>query len=175
MYGKYQKRNSGFTLVELMVTVAIMAVLAALAAPSFIGLIERWRVRGAVESLQSTLYYARSEAIKRGGGVVLQKSANGTDGCQQAAADQEWGCGWSVNASGAMLRVMPPPTKVNVTRKPSSSSMSFDRYGMAGSNSTSSFVLSPAGSGVSSPATTTLCMSAGGRFKTVSGEVECTD
>ena len=61
----------GFTAIELMVTIGIAAILAALAAPSFTGLMERWRVRQAAEGLQSTLYYARSEAIKRGGNVVM--------------------------------------------------------------------------------------------------------
>ena len=37
----------GFTAIELMVTIGIAAILAALAAPSFTGLMERWRVRHA--------------------------------------------------------------------------------------------------------------------------------
>ncbi|MGL6206135.1 MAG: pilus assembly FimT family protein, partial [Giesbergeria sp.] len=64
-------RQHGFTAIELMVVVAIVAVLAALAAPSFTPLIERWRVRQAAENLTSSLYFARSEAIKRGGGIAL--------------------------------------------------------------------------------------------------------
>ena len=49
----------GFTAIELMVVVSIVAILAALAGPSFAPLIERWRVRDAAEGLTSTLYYAR--------------------------------------------------------------------------------------------------------------------
>jgi type IV fimbrial biogenesis protein FimT len=60
--------SRGFTAIELMVTVAILAVLAGIAAPSFNPIIERWRVRQVSEELQSTLYFARSEAVKRGGG-----------------------------------------------------------------------------------------------------------
>ena len=63
----------GFTAIELMVVVAILAVLTTLAAPSFHLIIERWRVRQTVEGLQSTLQYARSEAVRRGGGVFIQK------------------------------------------------------------------------------------------------------
>ena len=83
------RRMRGFTLLEVMVVVAIIAVLAALAGPSFTPLIERWRVRQAVENLQSTLFYARSEAIKRGGNVSIRKTANG-DGCTNASANTQW-------------------------------------------------------------------------------------
>src|SRR5690606_27010438 len=46
------QRARGFTLLEVMVVVAIVAVLAAIAAPGFNPLIERWRVRQAVDGLQ---------------------------------------------------------------------------------------------------------------------------
>lgn len=64
--------QNGFTAIELMVVVSIVAILAALATPSFTPLIERWRVRSAAEDLTSTIYYARSEAIKRGGGITVE-------------------------------------------------------------------------------------------------------
>lgn len=75
----------GFTMIELMVTIAVLAILAAIAAPSFTSTIERWRVRGTIEDLQSSIYLARSEAIKRGGGIQI-KPISGTD----------WSSGWKV-------------------------------------------------------------------------------
>lgn len=63
MRGKAQQR--GFTLIELMVTVAIMAILAAIAYPSFTDLIARNRLKGAAEGLFGDLEFAKSEAIKR--------------------------------------------------------------------------------------------------------------
>lgn len=172
----------GFTAIELMVTIAIAAILAALAAPSFTGLMENWRVRQATEELQNTLYYARSEAIKRGGDVVLRKNPQNTDGCQEAGATQKWGCGWFVfvdsndngtrQASEELLQTIPPPNKLNIMRDPAGNILRFDRYGMAGGNMLS-FTISPVGPDTTSPATRTLCMARGGRIRVLAGEVTC--
>ncbi|WP_404299870.1 GspH/FimT family pseudopilin [Alicycliphilus denitrificans] len=172
----------GFTAIELMVVIAIVAVLASLAAPSFTSTIERWRVRQAAEELQSSIYYARSEAIKRGGNVTMRKHPQGTDGCQEAGTTQEWGCGWFIfvdsnndgtrQTSEELLQTIPPPNRLNIMRKPTGNFLRFDRYGMTGGNMLS-FTLSPAGPGVTSPATRTLCMSSGGRIRIREGEVIC--
>ena len=174
--------SRGFTAIELMVVVAILAILAALAAPSFTPLIENWRVRQATGDLQSTLYYARSEAIKRGGGVVLRRNPQNTDGCQEADTTQKWGCGWFVvldstsdgsrQASEELLQTVPPPRNLNVMRKPSGNFLRFDRYGMAGGHMVG-FTISPVGPDTTSPATRTLCMASGGRIRILEGEVEC--
>ena len=86
----------GFTSIELMVVTGIVAVLAALAGPSFSLMIESWRVRDATESLRSTLMLARSEAIKHGGQVAIEKLPNNTNGCTSASSNQDWDCGWII-------------------------------------------------------------------------------
>ena len=86
----------GFTAIELLIVITILAVLTALAGPSFGPLIERWRTNQAVNNMTSTLYAARSEAIKRGGKVSVRKIANGTEGCTFASTNQEWSCGWVI-------------------------------------------------------------------------------
>jgi len=166
----------GFTAIELMVTIGIAAILAALAAPSFTGLMERWRVRQAAEGLQSTLYYARSEAMKRGGNVVMQKLPNGTNGCS-ALTTQEWSCGWVVcadtNGNGAcgnsepVLQRVDAPINLDVMRTGNGASVAFNRWGMPGS--WLGFSIQPHDQ-PASDAIRGVCMSSGGRVRVIPSE-----
>lgn len=72
-------RNSGFTLVELMVTVAVVAILASIAAPSFSEMIKNNRLAAVANDLTADLMFARSEATKRGVSVTLCASSTGTE------------------------------------------------------------------------------------------------
>ena len=156
---------SGFTLIETLIVTAIAAVLIALAAPSFGTTIDRWRVRKAVESMTSTLYYARSEAIKRGGGVGIQKNPKTTPGCTLANTNQEWGCGWFIfvdsNSEGKWKKGGEIMQSITV-----------DRYGMMSGLNAKGFTFSPEPTGVSSSATRTICMASGGRIRVLE-EASC--
>jgi type IV fimbrial biogenesis protein FimT len=65
----------GFTLVELLIVVALIGVLAALGAPAFTKMMERGRLRGAAEGVFSDLQLARTEAIKRNAEVWVTFSS----------------------------------------------------------------------------------------------------
>lgn len=72
-----QRRARGFTLLEMLVVMAIAAVLAGIAIPSLAGMMNSIKLSSASNSFLSYLHLARSEAIKRNSRVALCKSADG--------------------------------------------------------------------------------------------------
>ena len=60
-----RQKNTGMTLIEVMVVVAIIGIIVAIAAPSFSTMLEKQRIKGAAEAVLADLRWARAEAIKR--------------------------------------------------------------------------------------------------------------
>ncbi len=171
--------NDGFTAIELMVTLAVTAILVVLAAPSFKPLFERWRVGSAVDQLKTTLFYARSEAIKRGGRVAIQKLPNNTNGCTTASTNTDWDCGWFVcedtNSNGKctssepVLQRVDAPAGVQVSRTGGAESIKLNRWGLV-DGAWLGFSIVPVNQSSANPAAKGLCMSAGGRIRIISSE-----
>lgn len=164
---------------EVVVVVAVLGILAALAGPSFISTIERWRIRQAAEDLTSTIYYARSEAIKRSGRVVIQKLPNNTNGCTTASSARDWDCGWFVyadtNGNGtrdtgeSILQRYDAPTNVQVTRTGGADSIKLNRWGLV-DGAWLGFSLVPLNKSTSDPSARGVCMSSGGRIRVIPPE-----
>ncbi len=103
----------GFTLLELMTAIAVMAVLLSVGVPSFVQIIRNNRITAQTNELVSALNVARSESIKRGIPVSVCSSTNGTS----CAGSATWGTGWiaftdsgaagQVNAGDEVLQVWP--------------------------------------------------------------------
>lgn len=83
-------RQRGFTLLELISSISITAVLTTTAIPAFSGLLQRNRITTEINTFVSHLHYARSEAVKRGERVVICRSADG----QNCARTEGWHKGW---------------------------------------------------------------------------------
>lgn len=94
------KSIRGFTMVELMVAMAVMAIVVSLAVPGFQGTTSRTRIAAAAADFLASINYVRSESIRLGRSVTLCKSSDGA-GCSDTA---EWEQGWIAfvddNASG---------------------------------------------------------------------------
>ena len=87
------RSQQGFTIIELMVTLAVLAVVLGIAIPSFKGQIERNSSLGLGEEFVSALNFARTEAIKRRGEVSICASNAANNACATSA---DWANGWLV-------------------------------------------------------------------------------
>jgi type IV fimbrial biogenesis protein FimT len=85
-------KQSGATLLELMVVLAVSSILLGIGVPSFIGLANSSRLTSATNELVASLHLARSEAIKRNSRTVMCTSATGTS----CVASGGWQQGWLV-------------------------------------------------------------------------------
>jgi type IV fimbrial biogenesis protein FimT len=82
----------GYSLVELLLVLSIVAVLTAMAAPALTGIAASYRLYGAAEAFAQSLSLTRSEAIKRNARVVMCKSRTGL-ACE---TESGWESGWLV-------------------------------------------------------------------------------
>lgn len=109
------RRVSGFTLVEMMVVVAILVILASIALPSFGPMIANNRIVANTNDLVADLALARSEAAKRGGTTVVTVCAS-SDG-SSCSGSTDWSAGRLVFVDGGPLQgVVDGTDSTNVLR-----------------------------------------------------------
>ena len=100
--------NRGFTLLELLVTIAVAAILLAIAIPSYLGMVQRNTIAANANDLVGDFNYARSEAVTRGQPVNVGASSNQTSCC-----GGNWDEGWIIFAPAAGTTA---PTNDNILR-----------------------------------------------------------
>ena len=161
----------GFTLIELMVTISILAILAAVAVPNFQSTIEAAKHRGVISDLNASIALARSEAVKRGVPVVVAAKVAGANGL---------GKGWRIFVDDpANAGVFSASTPLLLDQAPYDNSVTVGLGTMAGASELLTFaaagnvVLGAAGTGnrlivsTGSGSRGTLCLAFGGRSRYV--------
>ena len=185
--------QGGFTLVELLVTLSIVAILTAIGIPSYISFITSSNIAAESTALMGDLQFARSQAIKQGQVVsICTAYTNGTPGAYACAGTTDWKIyGWVVytgNTTGiipaaSFLRIQKPFTTTDTINSGSTTTAyqwCFNSFGFPSVNynngSTNQCILSTTlkGSVTVAPASgtvtsQTVCVSSVGSMQSVAG------
>jgi type IV fimbrial biogenesis protein FimT len=128
--GRSGRANSGFTLIELMVTILVAAILLTVAVPAFQNFLQNDRQWTTANSLVMSLNAARSEAIKQDTAVSVCPTTNGT----ACSAASPWSQGWivlsSASGSTAVLTVPALDTGTTLTEASGLTAVTFLSTGM---------------------------------------------
>lgn len=111
-------RGRGLTLVELLVTLTVLAILLAMGVPSFQTFLARRAVAAQTELFMSSLRFARTESVKSGVPVTMCITTNAdasSPTCSGAVGADGWATGWlifsdydgngTINGADTLLRV----------------------------------------------------------------------
>jgi type IV fimbrial biogenesis protein FimT len=134
MKAQSARQKRGFTLVEMLVAMAVLAVLLALAAPSFTNAGLPSKLRSVANSLVGAAQLARSEAIKRDAVVTLCVSADGA-----TCGAGNWSQGWIVTTGGGatpLQSVQSAPTGFRVTPAGGAVALTFQPSGVGATTET---------------------------------------
>jgi type IV fimbrial biogenesis protein FimT len=131
------KTEFGMTLVELLVTVTLVAILLVVGLPSYQSITTTNRMAAEMNALISDLQYARGEAVKEGQPVTMCASSNGT-ACSNST---NWANGWlifsdangnrSVNTGEAVLRIQSALGSTDTLTSSSLQAVTFNRNGFS--------------------------------------------
>jgi type IV fimbrial biogenesis protein FimT len=114
MQSKSTGAEAGFTMIELLTVVSIVAIMAAVGIPSMLDMVRSAQVRSATSQLYDAIILARSEAVKRNIQVDVQPGTACVDPASNNTAD--WKTGWLVQVSscGELLQQFPATTNTNI-------------------------------------------------------------
>ncbi len=171
MTNQIKKPESGFTLIEMLITITIIGILTNAGAPSYNDYLAKKRIQQSERFLSSALNLARSEAVKRNARVYVVPSDA-----------SNWESGWAITSSSTKtyaqclsngtdcVIVQQALDNVNISGAPAS--VIYTGAGRLVTGTTASFVLCPLGSH-SSTELKTVAVSASGRPRISSATEGC--
>lgn len=120
----------GITLIEILITLALIAILLAWAVPDFVGLYQRNVLTSEANTLLTHLMHTRSEAVKRNLPVVICRSEDGYSCLRSTSSRADWGVGWLIYANTDDDKVRDPAEPVIRVgnRLPSNISLHFNQW-----------------------------------------------
>lgn len=137
-----ERSETGFTLVELIVTVSIAGILTSVALSSFTGIVADQRVKGVATDLYVALSKARSEALKRNANVTLSpKTAS------------QWTAGWQIPDPADATRILDDHAAITNVTITGPANVAYRSSGRISGTTTPTFDISATGT------STHLCVS----------------
>ncbi|HEY9024423.1 MAG TPA: GspH/FimT family pseudopilin [Burkholderiaceae bacterium] len=175
-----RRPRAGFTLVELMVTIAIVAIVAALGVPSFMRVLARHAINSQAEELQDAVRIGRNEAMKRSGPVVLCRTeeTNPSHCAGSGGSWQTWVLFTDVNRSGAFAAgdaILRQHMDVSsrMTVRGNASSIRFEATGIAHADTGSSTIVLAERNGGGNPWQRQVCVNPRGEVAVIAGDATC--
>ncbi|HNU65223.1 MAG TPA: GspH/FimT family pseudopilin [Thiobacillaceae bacterium] len=173
--GSPASRVGGFTMIELLITIVVAAILMTVAIPSFLDFVRNNRLTAQANDLVLGLTYARSEAVKRGVRVTVCSRQNDTT----CAASATWDDGWlvfvdtdgdgAVDTGEVILRVRAPLESGNTLRAANLRRVTFQSTGFNPGFADTFRLCDARGTGSARQ----LVLSLQGRMTTTTGTAQC--
>ena len=105
-----RRTSAGFTFMELIITIAVLAILLAIAVPSLRAVLQNNRITAQINELQTAMQFARSEALKRAAPVSVCASDTSSADDADLECGDDWTLGWvayvDANLEGANATVI---------------------------------------------------------------------
>lgn len=169
----------GITLIEMLAAIALLAILASVAVPSFAAIARQYRLDSLTEELMASVQFARIEALRHGYSIVLLRRTT----CERTLkSTADWSCGWQVfvdtdgdevlDSAETVLQSVVVPAGVTLQKKGGSTRyLRIDVFGQSGRGHR--FEIFPQEAQVQDGQL--ICFSTGTRLRIVKRMKECPD
>jgi type IV fimbrial biogenesis protein FimT len=172
--------DRGFSLIELLVVMAILSILLAVSLPNFRDMIESNSTNSQAKLFLTTLNLARSEAIKRGGNVAICASDDGAD-CDEDSWEEGWivffdangdanGLAGSIDANDTLIRVFDSVGSTNITTF-TVDLFEYNNLGFSATGGTQTLLICPASENAANARS--IVVGPSGRGRRVEGGLGC--